>query len=85
MNTFKIMMLCLLLAGCQSMQQVDENGIPMAQRTLLDRIEFDEDESGCVEIVGEIDLNTSIFFSSTAHITLKKVKRAEGQETVPEC
>ena len=84
MNKGIMVITILLLVGCNSMP-VDENGVPIAQRTLLDRLEFDEDESGCVEIVGEIDLNTSIFFSSTAHITLKKVKKAEGETSVPEC
>ena|SRR5688572_20993449 len=59
--------------------------IPAAQRELLDRIEFEGDEYGCVQIIGEIDLNTSLLFSSTAQIILKKNKNPPDGGDPPEC
>lgn len=88
----------LLLPGCQSNNFnpyltdangeliLDAEGKPIllpAQRALLDRIEFDDDESGCVNIIGQIDLNSSIFFSSNTQIVLKKTKTVQGQTTPP--
>jgi|SRR5688572_27825615 len=91
------LVIALLLPGCQSNYNpylTDANGALMldgdgkpillpAERALLDRIEFDADEAGCVNIIGQIDLNSSIFFSSNTQIILKKTKVVPGQTTPP--
>lgn len=67
-------LLCLvLLTGCQS---TDQNA-----RTLLDRIEFGEDEIGCVDLRATIDLNPLPMFTSNASLILKKTKG----DNPPEC
>jgi len=50
-------------------------------RTLLDRIEFDDDEIGCVDLRAVVDLNPIPMVTSNASIILKKSKG----ENAPEC
>ena len=69
-NTLGLIAIALLLAfGLSSCATQGEDA-----RSLLDRIEFGEDEIGCVDIRGEISLNPSVIFSKKATIILKKSK-----------
>jgi hypothetical protein len=64
-----------LLIGCSAIT-------PEAQaRTLLDRLEFGEDETGCFRLSGQVDLNPIPFMSSTVNLDLRKSKG----ENAPDC
>ncbi len=77
-----ILISVLLLTSCASKgPTILPNGELYEARTLLDRVEFGEDETGCIDIRGEVDLNPAPFFSSNAQIILKKSKG----EDAPEC
>lgn len=65
--------LTLMLGGCATQ---DEEA-----RSLLDRLEFDEDETGCIRLDGTIDLNPLPLFKTNANLTLKKQKG----DNPPEC
>jgi len=68
-----ILGIILMLNGCST--PVEET------RTVLDRLEFEEGEEGCVRIDGQIDLNPLPLFKTNASLTLKK-NTGEG---APEC
>lgn len=61
------------LAACASPQ---ENA-----RSLLDRLEIDDGETGCVDLRAVVDLNPAPFLTSNASLILKKSKG----EDAPEC
>ena len=56
----------LLVSGCATPQ---ENA-----RTMLDRMEFDENEYGTFELEGTIDLNSLPFVQANVHVKLEKIK-----------
>lgn len=99
MNISKLLLLftLLLIQGCAGFGNpepyVDANGNPlidadgnvMIPRSVLDRVEFDEDEYGCVDLRGQIDLNPAPMFTSNANIVLKKTKVGPNGEIPPEC
>jgi hypothetical protein len=62
----------LLLSGCAS--TTDE-------RTLFDRLEFDDDETGCFRVTGTLDVSASIWASSNVAVSLVKRKG----DAPPEC
>jgi hypothetical protein len=64
---------CLLLVGCTTPEPVSGDSLEQA-RTLLDRVEFDDDEYGSFEVEGTIDLNPLPFFGANVHIKLEKFK-----------
>lgn len=72
MKTF-ILISVLLLSGCAT---PDQNA-----RSILDRLEFDEDEIGCVDLRATIDLNPIPLITTNASLILKKSKG----EDAPEC
>tara|TARA_R110000803_G_scaffold166755_3_gene230027 strand:- start:3724 stop:4011 length:288 start_codon:yes stop_codon:yes gene_type:complete len=43
-------------------------------RTLMDRLEFDDDEYGSFELEGTVDVNPVPFFSTNMHLKLVKNK-----------
>lgn len=49
-------------------------------RTLLDRLEFDEDEYGSFELEGTVDLNPLPVFSTNVHMKLEKHKDKPAAE-----
>ena len=53
-------------------------------KTLVDRLEFKPDESGCIDIRAQVDLNPAPIFSSNATVIYKKSKSVEGFAP-PEC
>lgn len=55
-----------LLTGCATDVQ--------NARTLLDRLEFDENEYGTFDLEGTLDLNPWPFLSTNVHMKLEKVK-----------
>ena len=59
--------------GCASMNEGEQ------ARSLLDRVEFDEDEYGTFELEGNIDLNPIPLFSTNVHIKLEKTKDKPAQ------
>ncbi len=84
------------MAGCAGLGQpepvVDANGNVITDadgqvvfpRTVFDRLEFEDDEWGCVDIRGQVDVNPSPLASSNATMILKKTKNGPNGE-VPEC
>jgi type IV pilus biogenesis protein CpaD/CtpE len=54
------------LSGCASQDQ--------KARSLLDRLEFGEDEIGCFRLNGSIDLNPMPVFTSNVNLSLVKKK-----------
>jgi hypothetical protein len=53
------------------------------ERSLLDRIEFDDDEIGCAEIRGVVDVNPIPLITSNASIVVKKIKKGPIGDTTP--
>ena len=66
MKRLILLTLSILLVSCTSTQ---ENA-----QTLLDRLEFGEDEQGCVTLEAQIDLNPLPLITSNARMVYKKVK-----------
>lgn len=66
MKLIILAVLSILLVSCASTQ---ENA-----QTLLDRLEFGEDEVGCLTIDAMIDLNPLPLLTSNARLVYKKVK-----------
>lgn len=54
----------ILATGCASMDD----------RSILDRVEFDDDEVGCARITGNVSVNPSVFGSTDATLTVIKRK-----------
>ena len=50
-------------------------------RTLLDRLEFGDDEEGCFRLSGQLDLNPIPFMTSNVNLNLVKKKG----DTAPDC
>lgn len=75
MTRLFIVMALLLLTNCAAIS-------PDAQaRSLLDRLEFEEDETGCFRLTGQIDLNPIPFMTSNVTMDLRKSKG----EDAPDC
>lgn len=68
-----IILTAFILTGCATPEQ--------NARTMLDRLEFDEGEVGCVELRATVDLNPIPMITSNASLILKKSKGANA----PEC
>ena len=66
------MIAILVLAGCSNNP---------SSKSLLETIEFGEDETGCARIQGSLDVSTGMFVSSTVAVTIIKKKG----EDVPNC
>ena len=67
--------LAISLAGCAN------NG----EKSVLERIEFGDDEYGCARIAGTFDTSASVFASANATVTvIKKKDHPDGGET-PDC
>lgn len=66
-----ILVVITLISGCTT------SG---SNRSMFDRLEFDEDEVGCFRLNGAIDTNSNPFISSNITVNLVK-KKGEG----PEC
>jgi len=49
-------------------------------QSLVDRLEFNDDEYGCVTISGDVDLGSMPFFSSKASVLYKKQKLRTGAD-----
>ena len=66
-----------LLAGCAN----------NSEKSVLDRIEFGEDEYGCARVTGMIDTSASVFASANASVTVLKKKRdpENPEDDPPEC
>lgn len=71
-----LIFLAITLTSCASSS---ENA-----KTLIDRLEFNPDESGCIDIRAQVDLNPAPIFSSNATVIYKKSKSVEGFSP-PEC
>jgi hypothetical protein len=75
MKTLLMAVAALLLTNCATVT-------PEAQaRSLLDRLEFAEDETGCFRLSGQIDLNPIPFMTSNVTMDLRKSKG----ENAPDC
>jgi hypothetical protein len=81
-NLFLVAIL-FTLASCSSSNMAGMGEAAQA-RSFLDRLEFEEGETGCFDLRGQIDLNPLPLFSSNVTLTLKKIKSTAGQPT-PEC
>jgi hypothetical protein len=64
------------ITGCASTQ---DNA-----KSLVDRLEFGENEAGCVEIRATVDLNPVPMITSNASVIYKKSKPLP-QQPAPEC
>lgn len=67
-----IVVVLILLGGCASSPDT---------RTLFDRLEFGEDETGCFHVTGTLDVSASIWASSNVAVNLVKKKGDEA----PDC
>jgi len=56
----------LLVSGCATPEQ--------NARSMMDRMEFDENEYGTFELEGTIDLNSLPFVQANVHVKLEKIK-----------
>lgn len=77
MSKYIVLVVTLLLGGCAS------DG-----KSLLDRIEFDEDEWGCARVQGSADVGGTPWASSQAQILVIKKKdnpNPESDATAPDC
>lgn len=68
----KYLVLLVFLASC--------SGTDQSVKNLLDRLEFDEDESGCLRLTANVDLNPIPLITSNATLVYKKQK-GEGDFT----
>lgn len=59
----------ITLGALTSCASSDENA-----RSLLDRLEWDEDEVGCMELRGTVDLNPLPLFATNVSLIVKKQK-----------
>lgn len=66
MRTTMILIGLLLLTGCASSTD--------SARSLLDRLEFEEDEYGSFELEGTVDLNPIPMMTTNVHMKLEKHK-----------
>jgi hypothetical protein len=69
--TFAVILVVSLLSGCQSAP--DAKG-------LLDRLDFEDGEAGCVRLSGDVSLG-----AGSADLVYKKSKPAAPGLPVPEC
>ena len=67
-----LVLIVFLMTGCAT------------DRSLLDRVEFDEDECGCARVQGQAKMSGNPFAGADAQVLVQKIKACEGQET-PEC
>ena len=67
------MIILFALTGCSTN--------PDRLNALLDRLEFEEDEQGCVRLHGNVDLNPWPMVSTAATLDYRKVKGPEA----PQC
>jgi len=68
MNITLVLIFLIVLSGCTALD-------PEANaRSLLDRLEFDDDEYGHFSLVGDLDLNPLPFFTTNVHMELEKTK-----------
>ena len=75
MKTTMLFVLVAMLCSCASVS-------PDAQaKSLLDRLEFAEDEVGCFRLSGQIDLNPIPFMTSNVTMDLRKSKG----DNAPDC
>jgi len=75
MKTTMMFVLVAMLCSCASVS-------PDAQaKSLLDRLEFAEDEVGCFRLSGQIDLNPIPFMTSNVTMDLRKSKG----DNAPDC
>jgi len=73
-----VVLLVILLSGCASSDA----------RSLLDRIEFDDDEWGCARVQGQIKTSPLPIGGASAQITVVKKKgnpNADSDENSPDC
>jgi len=66
MKKIILIMICPRLLACAS---TDQNA-----KSLLDRLEFDDDETGCVRLTANLDLNPMPFITSNATLVYRKQK-----------
>ena len=66
----------VVLSGCSTNPE---------QKSVLDRIEFGEDEYGCARIAGTFDTSASIFASANASVSVVKKKDHPDGGTTPDC
>ena len=70
-----LLLAVLLFTGCSTLS-------PESQaRSLLDRLEFEEGETGCFRLSGQIDLNPIPFMTSSVTLSLRKTKGDDA----PDC
>ncbi len=75
MKTALLIVLAAVLCSCASVS-------PDAQaKSLLDRLEFEDDEIGCFRLSGQIDLNPIPFMTSNVTMDLRKSKG----DNAPDC
>ena len=72
----RMLLMVLLLSGCASN--------PDGAKSLLETLEFGEDETGCFRVTGTVDLSASVFASSSVAISLVKKKGTE-LDPAPDC
>ena len=66
MKLLSLIIILLSFSGCSS---TEANA-----KALLDRLEFGEDEEGCIRLEAQIDLNPFPLVTSNASLTYKKQK-----------
>ena len=66
MRTIMILIALVLMTGCTS--------TATDARSLLDRLEFEEDEYGSFELEGTVDLNPIPMMTTNVHMKLEKHK-----------
>lgn len=67
MKAIMMVLMFMLVAGCAGNQDQDT-------KSMMDRIEFDPDETGCARITGQITVGGNPFASSKLNVTIVKKK-----------
>ena len=70
-----LVLAALAFTGCTTLSPENQ------ARSLLDRLEFEEGETGCFRLSGQIDLNPIPFMTSSVTLDLRKTKGADA----PDC
>lgn len=77
-----MILMVLLLCSCGTTSELQKTD--SEAKTLLETLEFEPDEKGCVELRVSVDLNPAPFFTTMGSIIYKKEKNA-GEPNAPRC
>ena len=66
----------LLLSGCANNPDA---------KSLLETLEFGDDETGCFRVTGTVDVGASMFASSSVAVSLVKKKKGGDDDPAPDC